>query len=114
MKSTRAFGRSAALALSVAFLGAGSAVAAGGVRSATHAERARLIAALVAQDGSSAGVHGVYVSRRGSALGVVCVRTPDSGTRSFVFRRSGRSWRYVTTGPRRGSAQDRGLEGACH
>jgi hypothetical protein len=68
-----------------------------------------------ANDGGSAGVHGVYVSRSNSGLGVVCVHTPEAGIEGFVFGRAHGSWRYVTSGPagRAGSSADRQLERAC-
>jgi hypothetical protein len=92
------------------------AVAAGSsARPASRSERSALIASLVASDGSSVGVRGVYVSRSNPSLAVVCVRTPDAGTQAFVFGRAGRSWRYVTSGRAgsAGSSADRRLEHAC-
>lgn len=73
------------------------------------------MAAFTANDGSSSEVHGVYVSRSSSGLAVVCVRTPEAGSRAFVFRHAGRSWRYVTSGSpgSAGSSADRRLEQAC-
>jgi hypothetical protein len=71
--------------------------------------------AFTAADGSSSGVHGVYVSRSNSSLAVVCVHTPEAGIQGFVFGRAHGSWRYVTSGPagRVGNAADRQLEHAC-
>ncbi len=84
-------------------------------RPATKSERSAIVASLIANDGSSAGIHGVYVSRSSSSLAVVCVRTPEAGTRAFVFRHAQRSWRYVTSGSvgSAGSPADRRLERAC-
>jgi hypothetical protein len=84
-------------------------------RPATRSERSALLAAYRANDGSTSGVRGAYVSRSNSTLGVVCVRTPERGTQAFVFGRVHRSWRYLTSGSpgRVGSAADRSLERAC-
>ncbi len=98
-----------------ALLAPGAAVAAGTVVPARGATRASLVHAFVVQDGSSAGIRGVYVSRSRPPLGVVCQRTPDAGTVRFLFRSSGRSWRFAfsTTGRRRGGALAQQLERAC-
>ncbi len=73
------------------------------------------MAAFTANDGRSSEVHGVYVSRSNSSLAVVCLRTPEAGSRAFVFHHAGRSWRYVTSGSpgSAGSSADRRLEQAC-
>lgn len=84
-------------------------------RPATKSERAAIMTSFVASDGNSSEVHGVYVSKANSSLGVVCVRTPEIGSRAFVFRRVHRSWRYVTSGSpgRSGNTADRRIELAC-
>jgi hypothetical protein len=84
-------------------------------RPATRSEKSAIMHALIANDGTSAGVHGVYVSRSNPNLGVVCVRTPEAGVRAFVFSHTHHSWRYVTSGRpgSAGSVADRRLEGAC-
>ncbi len=84
-------------------------------RPATRSERSGLLAAYRANDGSTAGVRGVFVSRSNSSLGVVCVRTPEADTKAFVFGRGHGSWRYLTSGSpgRAGNAADRSLERAC-
>ena len=82
------------------------------VRPATRSERSAIMATFTANDGSSAEVRGVYVSRSSSSLAVVCVRTPEAGSQAFVFQRVQRSWRYVTSGRvgRAGSLAYRRLE----
>lgn len=82
------------------------------VRPATKSERAAIMSAFTANDGSSAEVRGVYVSRSSSSLAVVCVRTPEAGSQAFVFHHAQRSWRYVTSGSvgRAGSLAYRRLE----
>jgi hypothetical protein len=82
------------------------------VRAATKSERSAIMAAFTANDGSSAEVRGVYVSRANSSLAVVCVRTPEAGSQAFVFLHAKRSWRYVTSGPlgKAGSSAERRLE----
>ncbi len=100
----------------VAVLAPGAAaLAAGGVVPARGATRASLVHAFVVQDGSSAGLGGTYVSRSRPVLGVVCQKTPDAGTVRFLFRSSGRSWRFLfsTTGRRQGASLERQLERAC-
>jgi hypothetical protein len=92
-----------------------SALAAGsGARPASRSERSAIVAAFTASDGNSSEVHGVYVSQSNSSLAVVCARTPEAGTRAYVFSHS-RSWRYVTSGQvgRAGNSADRRLEQAC-
>jgi hypothetical protein len=85
------------------------------VRRAGPTDRAALIRALVRQDGTSAGVTGVYVSQSRSRLAVVCQRTPDGGKVAYLFKRAGRSWSYVTDShshsPR--SSLEAALERAC-
>jgi hypothetical protein len=90
-------------------------LAASSLRHAGPTDRAALIRALVRQDGTSAGVTGVYVSQARSKLAVVCQRTPDGGKVAYVFKRAGRSWTYVTDSHARSprSAVEAGLEGAC-
>jgi hypothetical protein len=82
---------------------------------ARGATRASLRHAFVVQDGSAQGITGEYVTSTGPRLGVVCQRTPDGRLARFVFRGSGRSWRYVltSTGSRTGNGSDRALERAC-
>ncbi|HET8978092.1 MAG TPA: hypothetical protein VFN87_08030 [Solirubrobacteraceae bacterium] len=94
---------------------AGTASAAGGVSPARGSTRSALVHAFVVQDGSSAGVRGTYVAGSRPQLGVVCQKTPDAGTVRFLFRRSGRSWRFLfsTRGTRAGGSVDRRLEQAC-
>jgi hypothetical protein len=84
-------------------------------RPATRSERAAVMKAFVANDGSSSGVHGVYVSLSNTSLSVVCVHTPEAGIQGFVFGRAGHSWRYVTSGRagHAGNSADRRLERAC-
>lgn len=96
--------------------GAATAVASSPARPATGSARSGLISGFTANDGSSSEIHGVYVSTTDANLGVVCIRTPDAGAQAYVFRRAGRTWRYVTSGApgRTGSAADRRLELVCH
>jgi hypothetical protein len=94
----------------------GAAVASSSsARPATSSERAAIMKAFVANDGSSTGVHGVYVSRSNTSLSVVCVHTPEAGIQGFVFGRTGHSWRYLTSGRagHAGNSADRRLERAC-
>jgi hypothetical protein len=97
------------IAATAAFAGSSSA------RPATRSERSAIMKAYTANDGSSSGVHGVYVSRSNSSLAVVCVHTPEAGIQGFVFGRAHGSWRYITSGPagRAGNSADRQLERAC-
>ncbi len=104
----------AVAALSVA--NAGTTLAASpSARPATKSERSAIVAAFTANDGSSAEVSGVYVSRSDSSLAVVCTRTPEAGTQAFVFHHTQRSWRYLTSGRagHAGNSADRRLEQAC-
>jgi hypothetical protein len=90
-----------------------STLAAGGVTSARGSTRSALIDAFAAQDGTSQGISGVYVS--GSA-GIVCQRTADAGLVRFLFRHAGRSWRFAFSSRRtgQGTTTQRRLERACH
>ena len=92
-----------------------TAAAAGGVSPARGSTRSALVHAFVVQDGSSAGIHGTYVARSHPQTGVVCQQTPDAGTVRFLFRRAGRSWRFLfsSRGTRTGTSLDRALERAC-
>ena len=106
----------APVVMALALMPASSALATNSsARPATKSERSAIMASFTANDGSSSEVHGVYVSRSNSSLAVVCVRTPEAGTRAFVFRHASRSWRYVTSGSAgsAGSSADRLLERAC-
>jgi hypothetical protein len=93
-----------------------AAVASAPVTPARGATRASLIHAFVVQDGSNAGISGAYVTGSRPVLGVVCQKTPDGRLARFVFRSSGRSWRFVleTTGSSTGNSAQRALERACH
>lgn len=84
-------------------------------RPATSSERAAIVAAFRASDGNAAQVRGVYVSRSNATLAVVCARTPEAGTRAYLFRRGGRAWHYLTGGPvgKAGSPAERALKRAC-
>lgn len=86
-----------------------------GARPATKSERSAIIAAFTASDGNATEVHGVFVSRSNAGLAVVCTRTPEAGTLSYVFHRAGRAWRYLTSGPvgKTGNSAQRALERAC-
>jgi 4-amino-4-deoxy-L-arabinose transferase-like glycosyltransferase len=90
----------------------GALASSSSVRPASRSERSAIMAAFAANDGSSAEVRGVYVSRSSSSLAVVCLRTPEAGSQAFVFHHLQRSWRYVTSGPvgRAGSLAYRRLE----
>lgn len=102
--------------MATALLPASSALASSSsARPATKSERTAIMAAFTANDGNSSEVRSVYVSRSNSSLAVVCVRTPEAGSRAFVFRHSQRAWRYVTSGPvgRAGNTAERRLEQAC-
>ena len=111
----RGRGRVAAVAVvaAVSALLPSGALAAGGVASARGSTRSALINAFAAQDGTSQGISGVYVS--GSA-GIVCQRTADAGLVRFLFRHAGRSWHFVFSSRRtaQGTATQRRLERACH
>lgn len=105
------------VAIALVVTAPGVALAGGSsARPAIKSERSAILGALKANDGSTAGVQGVYVSRSDSSLAVVCVRTPDAGLRAFVFHHVGHAWRYLTSGPpgAAGSPTDRHLERACH
>jgi hypothetical protein len=104
----------AVIALTLA-LAASALAGSSSARPATRSERSAIMKSFTANDGSSSGVHGVYVSRSNSNLAVVCVRTPEAGVQAFVFGRVQRSWRYVTSGfaGHAGNSADRRLERAC-
>jgi hypothetical protein len=107
----------ATLAVTVLTLTAAAAAVASSssARPATRTERAAIMKAFVANDGSSSGVHGVYVALSNASLSVVCVHTPEAGIRGFVFGRAGHAWRYLTSGRagHAGNSADRRLERAC-
>jgi hypothetical protein len=110
--------RSARLAVvaavaAITFITASGALAAGGVTPARGSTRSALVRAFTAQDGTSQGISGVYVS--GSA-GIVCQRTPDAGLVRLLFRRARGSWRFAfsSRGTAHGTAKQRRLERACH
>jgi hypothetical protein len=94
-------------------LPASGALAAGGVTPARGSTRSALVHAFTAQDGTSRGISGVYVS--GSA-GILCQRTPDAGLVRFLFRHASGSWHFTFSshGTARGTATQRRLERACH
>jgi len=103
-----------ALAFAVAPV-TGVLAASSSARPATRSERSAIVKAFAASDGSASQVHGVYLSRSNSSLAVVCVRTPESGIKAYVFGRAGRSWRNVAGGSvgQAGNSADRRLERAC-
>lgn len=113
-RATRIGALVAAAALSVAL--APAALASGGTRTATHSERSAILKVLKANDGSTSGVTGVYVSRSNSALAIVCERSPEGGPEAYVFTRSGSHWRLSAFGRARhaGNSTDRSLETVCH
>ncbi len=92
-----------------------AAYAASVARPATRAERAALVAAFASQDGNTAEIRSIQISRSNSTLAVVCVRTPEAGPEAALFRRSGRSWRLHSSGRpgTSGSSAERRLELAC-
>ena len=92
---------------------ASGALAAGRVTPARGSTRLTLMHAFTAQDGTSRGISGVYVS--GSA-GIVCQRTPDAGLVRFLFGHAHGSWHFAFSshGTARGTATQRQLERACH
>lgn len=105
------------IAISLA-LAAGAPVgegAASNARPASRSERSAIVAAYKATDGNTSGVRGVFVSRSNTALAVVCVRTPEAGTRAYVFHHSGRRWSYLISGSvgNVGNSTERTLERAC-
>ncbi|MEA2298694.1 MAG: hypothetical protein QOF77_1630 [Solirubrobacteraceae bacterium] len=112
MSPTRRICQATALAVLAA---PACALAASTVRPAGKTDRAALVRALVRQDGTSAGVTGVSISRSHPSLAVVCQRTPDGGRVAYLFKRRGHAWSYLTdsrsAAPR--SALERGLERAC-
>jgi phosphoglucomutase len=82
---------------------------------AAGAQRGAIVAAYKASDGNVAEIRGVFVSRSNSSLAVVCARTPEAGTRSYVFAHRGQKWRYLTSGPvgKVGGSTERALERSC-
>lgn len=100
-------------AAGITLTAASGALAAGRVTPARGPARSALVRAFTAQDGTSRGISGVYVS--GSA-GIVCQRTPDAGLVRFLFRHTGGSWTFAFSdnGTARGSGTQRKLERACH
>jgi hypothetical protein len=97
-------------------VGVGLAPAAvSGVHAPTHAQRSALLRALVKQDGSTSGVKAVYVANADHRLAAVCRSTPDAGRVAFLFRASGRSWRYVlsSASANASSPPEATLERAC-
>lgn len=76
-------------------LGSATAVAVSGVRAPSRAVRAAILRAMVSADGTTAGVTAVYLATADRRLAGVCQRTPDAGKVAFLFRASGRSWRFV-------------------
>ena len=77
------------LAVMMVLTSATAALATSSARPATKSERAAIMAAFTANDGSSSEVHGAYVSRSSSGLAVVCVRIPESrlaGVRLSPYR----------------------------
>jgi hypothetical protein len=103
----------AVAAAAVTSLLASAALAAGSVTSARGSTRSALVDAFTAQDGTSQGITGVFVS--GSA-GIVCQRTPDAGLMRFLFRHAGGSWRFAFSSHSTadGTATQRRLARACH
>ena len=85
----------AIVGLGAALAASGAAGAVSGVHAPTRAQRAAILRALVKQDGTTAGVSSVYLADADHRLAGVCQRTPDAGRVAFLFRASGRSWRYV-------------------
>jgi hypothetical protein len=92
------------------------ALAASPVTAARGTTRSGIVHAFAAYDGNAAGVRAVYVARSDARLAVVCEHTPDAGAVAFIFRESGRSWRFVTrgSGPPAPTRVERQLESACH
>ena len=102
--------------ITVALAGALSAAAAASsnAKPATGAERAAIIGAYRASDGNPSQVRAVFVSTNPN-LAVVCARTPEAGTRAYVFSHQGHTWHYATSGPagKAGDSAERTLERAC-
>jgi hypothetical protein len=84
-------------------------------RPASQSERHAITAAYAREDGSPSEIRGVFVSRANASLAIACAKTPEAGTFAYVFTRSGRRWRYATSGRpgRAGTSADRKLERAC-
>jgi hypothetical protein len=103
------------LALGLALAASGAAGAVSGVHAPTRAQRAAILRALVKQDGTTAGVTSVYLANADHRLAGVCQRTPDAGKVAFLFRASGRSWRYVlnSQAPNASNRARLTLERAC-
>ena len=85
----------AVVAAGLLSLGSAAAVAATGVRAPSRAVRAAILRAMVRADGTTAGVTAVYLASADRRLAGVCQHTPDAGNVAFLFRASGRSWRFV-------------------
>jgi hypothetical protein len=102
-----------AAVVAITVITASGALAAGRVTPARGSARSALVRAFTAQDGTSRGISGVYVS--GSA-GIVCQRTPDAGLVRFLFGHARGAWRFafLSHGTARGTATQRRLERACH
>ncbi len=102
-------GASAALWASSAFAGVS------GVRTPSHSQRTAILRALVKDGGSTAGVGAVYLADANGRFAAACQRTPDAGNVAFLFRASGRSWRYLlnTRSATASSRAERALERAC-
>jgi hypothetical protein len=113
--SDKAFLSAILAAGAFATVGGSTAAATVTAHPATGTARSGLISTFTASDGSAAEIRGLYLANTNPPLGVVCIRTPDAGAQAYVFRRSGRSWRYVTSGVpgRSGNATDRQLERSC-
>ena len=92
-----------------------AAAASSNATPATGAERAAIIGAYRASDGNPSQVRAVFVSRSNPNLAVVCARTPEAGTRAYVFNHHGHTWHYATSGPagKAGDPAERTLERAC-
>lgn len=95
---------------------ASTAQAGSPARPASRSERSAILKVLAAEDGSTSGVTGVYVSRSNSNLALACERTPERRLEAYVFTRSRGRWHLSAYGPARraGNATDRSLEAACH
>jgi hypothetical protein len=111
----RAYASVAATVAAVLALAGGAAAAPAGVHAPSRSARSAILRALVRQDGTTAGVTAVYVANVDHRLSAVCVSTPDAGRVAFLFRASGRAWRYLleTGAARTGTRAERTLERAC-
>ncbi len=85
------------------------------MHSPSHAQRSAILKALVKQDGTTAGLFGVYLANADHRLAAACQQTPDAGKVAFLFRSSGRSWRFVLSSQsaHASAAAERALERAC-